>query len=82
MSRRAFLFVNSERMNQESTQPSPKNVSRFDGNDLMFYGGLVLLGLGLAFAISWPVALVVVGAVLAVVGFANAYVLLWLSRGG
>ncbi len=60
--------------------PSP-SVNRFDGNDLLFYGGLILLGAGLAFAFTWPVALIVVGAVLALVGFLNAYVLLWMSRG-
>lgn len=40
---------------------------RFDTADLYFFAGLVLLGTGLAFWFSWPVALAVVGAVLTLV---------------
>ena len=57
-----------------------ENPSRFDGNDLAYYTGLVLLGLGLAFAVSWSVALATVGGVLVVVGVTNSYVRYFLSR--
>jgi hypothetical protein len=46
---------------------------RFDGNDAQFYGGLALLGIGLSFAISWAVALSVVGAALALSAAATAF---------
>ena len=63
-------------------QPAEKSMRmRFDGNDLNFYAGLVLLGTGLAFAISPAVALAVAGAILVVVGAASAWIVLWLSRG-
>ncbi len=65
-------------MTDPTTPPKP---SRFDGNDLLFFAGLALLGVGLAFALSWAVALIVVGGILAAVGLVNAYVLLWLGRG-
>ncbi len=64
------------------TEPTaPPKPSRFDGNDLLFFAGLALMGTGLAFAISWAIALAVVGGILTAVGLVNAYVLLWLGRG-
>jgi hypothetical protein len=78
---RRFLFSFHGGMVAEETQtPQPKPSARFDGNDLLFYAGLLLLGVGLAFAVSWPVALVVIGATLAVVGLVNSYVIVWKSR--
>jgi len=53
---------------------------RFDGNDGMYYLGLLLLGLGLAFSVSWQTASIVVGAILAAVSAINSYVLVWLSK--
>lgn len=49
--------------------------ARFDSNDATYYGGLFLLGLGLAFGVSWQTALIVVGSVLAAVSLLNSYVL-------
>lgn len=60
--------------------PTPKTPTRFDGNDLLFYAGLILLGIGLTFSVSWATALVVVGTTLAVVGLVNSYVIVWTSR--
>lgn len=54
--------------------------SRFDSNDVLFYAGLLLLGAGLAFAVSWPVALAVVGAALAIIGLVNSYLVVFLSK--
>lgn len=48
---------------------------RFDGNDGLYYLGLVLLGVGLAFGVSWQAALMVVGGILAAVSVVNSYVL-------
>lgn len=67
-------------MAEETLTPQSKPSARFDGNDLLFYAGLLLLGVGLAFAVSWPIALVVIGATLAVVGLVNSYVIFWKSR--
>jgi hypothetical protein len=64
---------------EETQTPQLKPSARFDGNDLLFYAGLTLLGIGLAFSVSWPTALVVVGATLAVVGLVNSYVIVWKS---
>ena len=52
--------------------------ARFDSNDILFYVGLLLLGIGLAFGVSWQTALMVVGAILAAVSLFNSYVLVWL----
>jgi len=52
--------------------------ARFDSNDVLFYVGLLLLGIGLAFGVSWQTALMVVGAILAAVSLFNSYVLVWL----
>lgn len=65
----------AETEKKQTTEPV-----RFDRNDALFYAGLLLLGVGLAFSVSWPVALVVLGAVLALVGLANSYVLVFLNR--
>lgn len=53
---------------------------RFDSNDILFYAGLLLLGVGLAFGVSWQVACIVIGAILAAVSLVNSYVLVWLSK--
>jgi len=53
---------------------------RFDSNDAIYYGGLLLLGIGLAFGVSWQVALMVIGAILAAVSVVNSYVIVWLFR--
>lgn len=47
----------------EKNPPSP-----IDGPDVVVLIGLILLGVGLSFAISWPVALAVVGGILVLVG--------------
>jgi hypothetical protein len=61
--------------------PMPnKTPAHFDSNDLLFYLGLLLLGTGLGFGVSWQTALIVVGSVLIVVGVVNSFVLVWLSR--
>lgn len=46
--------------------------ARFDTADLYFFAGLILLGIGLAFWFSWPVALTAVGAVLTLVSLIAA----------
>ena len=62
-------------MSEPQKPPSP---ARFDSNDILFYAGLLLLGIGLAFGVSWQTALMVVGAILAAVSLFNSYVLVWL----
>jgi len=53
--------------------------ARFDSNDVLFYVGLLLLGTGLAFGVSWQTALMVVGATLTADGLINSFTatLLW-----
>ena len=53
--------------------------ARFDSNDILFYVGLLLLGIGLAFGVSWQTALMVVGATLTADGLINSFTatLLW-----
>jgi len=53
--------------------------ARFDSNDVLFYVGLLLLGIGLAFGVSWQTALMVVGATLTADGLINSFTatLLW-----
>jgi uncharacterized membrane protein len=67
-------------MADQPTPPPNPPADRFDRNDALFYAGLLLMGAGLAFAFSWPAALIVVGAVLAMVALANSYVRIWMSR--
>jgi hypothetical protein len=50
-------------------------MEKIDSNDLIYYFGLLLLGLGLAFGVSWTTALIVIGAILAAVSLLNSYVL-------
>lgn len=64
-------------MTNQQTTPPP---ARFDSNDVMFYAGLLLLGVGLAFGVSWPVALGVIGAILTAVSLVNSSVLIWMSK--
>lgn len=59
---------------------TPSASPRFDSNDVTYYSGLLLLGVGLAFGYSWPLALIVVGAILSAVGLLNSYLLIWLSK--
>ncbi len=81
MSRRAlFVCQNMAEQKTETPSSSPKP-ARFDGNDLHFYLGLVLLGAGLAFALSWPVAVAIIGGILTLTSMINAYLLLWWGRG-
>jgi hypothetical protein len=54
--------------------------ARFDSNDILFYAGLLLLGIGLAFSVSWQTALIVVGSVLAAVGVVNSFVVVWFTH--
>ena len=64
----------------ENPSDVQKKPDRFDRNDVQFYAGLLLVGVGLTFAVSWAVALVVVGAVIAIIEVVNSYVLAILSR--
>jgi uncharacterized membrane protein len=57
-----------------------KVTPRFDSNDITYYSGLLLLGIGLAFGVSWQTALIVVGSILAVVSLVNSYVLVWMNN--
>jgi len=63
-------------MSEPQKPPSP---ARFDSNDILFYAGLLLLGIGLAFGVSWQTALMVVGATLTADGLINSFTatLLW-----
>lgn len=65
---------------QETQDLKPIERVRFDGNDFLFYAGLILLGIGLAFYKSWPLALLVIGATLAATALINSYVRLFLSK--
>jgi uncharacterized membrane protein len=55
-------------------------VKKIDAQDLVYYAGLVMLFIGLAFGVSVETALIVVGAILAGVALINSYVRIWLSR--
>jgi len=66
--------------NVTSTHEKFIKPSRFDGNDVLYYAGLLLLGAGLAFLFSWKLALAATGAVLLLTGLINSYVLLWMNR--
>lgn len=57
---------------------SEQKPARFDSNDILFYVGLLLLGVGLAFSVSWQVALMVIGSILAAVGLVNSFVVIGL----
>lgn len=52
-------------------ESKPKKLN-IDAVDVMFIAGLISLGIGLTFAISWPVALAVLGSILISIA-------LWLS---
>lgn len=67
-------------MTEAEIPQAEKPESRFDGNDLFYYAGLALLGLGLAFAVSWAAALAVVGGVLVGVSLINSYIRFFMSR--
>lgn len=79
---RSGLFYFGGAVTEETQTPTPQipKPSRFDRNDYSYIAGLILLGIGLAFSVSWAAALVVVGATLAAVGLVNSYVIVWKSR--
>ena len=54
--------------------------ARFDSNDILFYVGLLLMGIGLAFGVSWQTALIVVGALIAGTSIATSFFVTWLSH--
>jgi hypothetical protein len=63
----------------ETPTESQKKAARFDGNDGFYYLGLLFLGIGLGFGVTWQMAMIVVGAILTVVSVVNSYVLVWMS---
>jgi hypothetical protein len=63
----------------ETPSDSQKKAARFDGNDGFYYLGLLFLGIGLGFGISWTMAFIVVGAILTLVSVINSYFLVWMS---
>lgn len=55
-------------------------MNRLDANDWLYFLGLLLLALGLAWGVSIATALSVVGAVLVVQSTARAYFMTWLTQ--